>query len=235
MQVTYYGHSCFGVEVNGKHLLFDPFIRPNELAKSIDIKKIKADYILISHGHEDHVADAVEMAINTGAITISNYEIYNWLSKQGVKSSHAMNTGGKWMFDFGKVKCVKAEHSSSMPDGSYGGNPLGFIIESAEGNFYYSGDTALTYDMKLIGEYRKLDLAFLPIGDNFTMGIENAILASSFINCPNIIGMHYDTFPSIKIDQKEALDKFQRAGKKLTLFRIGETINYEFKTTLSKA
>lgn len=235
MQVTYYGHSCFSVTVNGKHLLFDPFIRPNELAKNIDVKKIKADYILISHGHEDHTADAVELAKLTGAITISNYEIYNWLLKQGVKGCHPMNTGGKWMFDFGKVKCVTAEHSSSLPDGTYGGNPMGFIIESSEGNFYYSGDTALTYDMKLIGEYRKLDLAFLPIGDNFTMGIENAILASSFINCPHIIGMHYDTFSFIKIDHKEATDKFQRAGKKLTLFNIGETINYEFKTTLSKA
>lgn len=235
MQVTYYGHSCFSVTVNGKHLLFDPFIRPNELAKNIDIKKIKADYILISHGHEDHTADAVELAKLTGAITISNYEIYNWLLKQGVKGCHPMNTGGKWMFDFGKVKCVAAEHSSSLPDGTYGGNPLGFIIESSEGNFYYSGDTALTYDMKLIGEYRKLDFAFLPIGDNFTMGIENAILASTFINCPDIIGMHYDTFGFIKIDHQEAINKFQRAGKKLTLLRIGETINYEFKTTLSKA
>ncbi|MBI2270033.1 MAG: metal-dependent hydrolase [Bacteroidetes bacterium] len=235
MQVTYYGHSCFSVTVNGKHLLFDPFIRPNELAKNIDIKKIKADYILISHGHEDHTADAVELAKLTGAITISNYEIYNWLLKQGIKGCHPMNTGGKWMFDFGKVKCVAAEHSSSLPDGTYGGNPLGFIIESSEGNFYYSGDTALTYDMKLIGEYRKLDFAFLPIGDNFTMGIENAILASTFINCPDIIGMHYDTFGFIKIDHQEAINKFQRAGKKLTLLRIGETINYEFKTTLSKA
>jgi L-ascorbate metabolism protein UlaG (beta-lactamase superfamily) len=234
MQVTYYGHSCFSVEVNGRHLLFDPFITPNELAKGVDIKNIKADYILISHGHHDHIADVVEIAKRTGAITISNYEIYEWLTKQGLKGGHAMNTGGKWMFDFGKVKCVKAEHSSSLPDGTYGGNPLGFIIESSEGNFYYAGDTALTYDMKLIGEYRKLDFAFLPIGDNFTMGIENAILASNFINCGNIIGMHYDTFPSIKIDQNEAISKFQRAGKKLTLFKINESKQFEFKTTLTK-
>lgn len=234
MKVTYYGHSCFCVEVNGKNLLFDPFIRPNELAKSVDIQKIKADYILISHGHLDHIADAVEIAGLTNATTVSSFEIFNWLKKQGVKNGHAMNTGGKWMFDFGKVKCVKAEHSSSLPDGNYGGEPLGFIVESAEANFYYAGDTALTYDMKLIGEYRKIDFAFLPIGDNFTMGIDNAIIATKFIDCDNIIGMHYDTFSSIKIDHQEAITKFQRAGKKLTLLKIGESKELEFKPLLSK-
>lgn len=234
MQVTYYGHSCFSVTVNGKHLLFDPFITPNKLAKDIDIKTIKADYILISHGHEDHIADTVELAKLTGATVVTNPEICSWLNKQGVKKTHAMNTGGKWMQDFGKLKCVKAEHSSSMPDGTYGGNPLGFIIESTEGNFYYAGDTALTYDMKLIGDYRQLDFAFLPIGDNYTMGIDNAIFASNFIRCDNIIGMHYDTFDIIKIDHKEATSKFQRTGKKITLFKIGESIDYDFKPILSK-
>jgi L-ascorbate metabolism protein UlaG (beta-lactamase superfamily) len=223
VQITYYGHSCFSVVVNGKHLLFDPYIRPNDLAKGIDITKIKADYILISHGHEDHIADAVFLANLCGAIPVANFEICQWLGKQGIKNAHPMNTGGKWMFDFGKVKCVKAEHSSSMPDGSYGGNPMGFIIESTEGNFYYAGDTCLTYDMKLIGEYRQLDFAFLPIGDNFTMGIENAVIASNFIRCDKIIGMHYDTFGYIKINHEEARQKFQREGKELLLFDIGET------------
>jgi len=233
MQVTYYGHSCFSVEVGGKHLVFDPFIKPNELAKNIDITKIKADYILVSHGHYDHTADLVELANLTGATVIANYEIYVWLQKQGIKKAHPMNTGGKWMLEFGKVKCVKAEHSSSMPDGSYGGNPMGFIIESTEGNFYYAGDTALTLDMKLIGDYRRLDFSFLPIGDNFTMGIDNAIIACDLINCSNVIGMHYDTFEPIKIDHDEAVRKFQRAGKRLTLFNISETKNYEFKTRLA--
>jgi L-ascorbate metabolism protein UlaG (beta-lactamase superfamily) len=111
-----------------------------------------------------------------------------------------------------------------MPDGSYGGNPMGFVVETGEGNFYYAGDTALTYDMKLIGEYRKIDFAFLPIGDNFTMGVDNAIIASEFINCPDIIGMHYDTFGYIKINQEEAIKKFAHSGKQLTLMNIGETI-----------
>jgi len=224
MNITYYGHSCFGVEIKGRHLLFDPFITPNELAKDIDITKVKADFILISHGHEDHIADAVSVAKRSGAKVICNWEIYVWLGKQGVENVHPMNTGGKTRLDFGNVKCVSAAHSSSLPDGTYGGNPMGFVIESLEGNFYYAGDTALTYDMKLIGEYRSIDFAFLPIGDNFTMGVDNAILATEFINCSDIIGMHYDTFGFIKIDKHEAQRKFDSAGKQLTLLEIGQTI-----------
>lgn len=224
MNITYYGHSCFGVEVNGKKLVFDPFITPNELAKNIDVNKVEADYILISHGHEDHIADAIALAKRTKAKVICNYEIYVWLSKQGVENIHPMNTGGKVRLDFGNVKCVVAQHSSGLPDGSYGGNPMGFVVESSEGNFYYAGDTALTYDMKLIGDYRKVDFAFLPIGDNFTMGPENAIICCDFIKCNDIIGMHYDTFGYIKIDKKEAINKFERAGKALTLMDIGSTI-----------
>lgn len=225
MEITYYGHSCFGVKVNGKHLLFDPFISPNELAKHIDVSSVPADYILLSHGHEDHVADAVSIAKRTGAKVIVNWEIHCWLQKQGVTNTHPMNTGGKVHLDFGSVKCVNAVHSSSLPDGTYGGNPLGFVVESTEGNFYYAGDTALHYDMKLIGEYRKIDLAFLPIGDNFTMGPENAMICSDFIRCNDIIGMHFDTFGFIKIDTQSAQRKFTQAGKSLTLMKIGETIS----------
>lgn len=223
MNITYYGHSCFGVETGGKHLLFDPFITPNELARHVDATKVKADYILISHGHEDHIADAVSIAKRTGAKVVCSWEIHVWLNKQGVNNTHPMNTGGKWKFDFGNVKCVAAVHSSGLPDGTYGGNPMGFIVETAGANFYYAGDTALTYDMKLIGEYRNIDFAFLPIGDNFTMGVDNAIIASQFINCKKIIGMHYDTFGFIKIDKAEAVKKFELAGNELMLFEIGES------------
>lgn len=224
MNITYYGHSCFGVEIKGKHILFDPFISPNEMAKQIDANTVKADYILISHGHEDHIADAVSIAKRTGAKVICNWEISVWLGKQGVENIHPMNIGGKVKLDFGDVKCVNAVHSSSLPDGSNGGNPMGFVVESSEENFYYAGDTALTYDMKLIGEYRSIDFAFLPIGDNFTMGVDNAIIASEFINCKKIIGMHYDTFGYIKIDKEAAVTKFNHSGKQLTLMYIGETI-----------
>jgi L-ascorbate metabolism protein UlaG (beta-lactamase superfamily) len=224
MKITYFGHSCFGIEVNDKHLLFDPFISPNPLAAGIDVDSVKADYILISHAHEDHIADAVRIAKRTGAKVISAYEIHKWLNKQGVMNTHPMNMGGKWIFDFGKVKCVIAQHSSSFSDGTYGGNPMGFIIETSQGNFYYAGDTALTYDMKLIGDYRKLDFAFLPIGDNFTMGVDNAIIAADFINCEDIIAMHFDTFEMIQVDHKDATHKFERAGNKLTMMEIGQTI-----------
>jgi L-ascorbate metabolism protein UlaG (beta-lactamase superfamily) len=224
MNITYYGHSCFAVEIKGKTILFDPFITPNELAKDIDIESIKPDFILISHGHSDHIADAVMIAKNSGATVVSSYEITQWLNNQGVSNVHPMNIGGHWFFEFGKVKCVVAVHSSTLPDGTYGGNPMGFLIESEEGNLYYAGDTALTYDMKLIGEYKQIDVAFLPIGNNFTMGIDNAIIAADFINCEKIIGMHYDTFGYIKIDHKEATEKFNVAGKELTLMKIGESI-----------
>lgn len=224
MKITYYGHSCFGIEIQDKHLLFDPFISPNPLASGIDVNKVPADYILVSHGHEDHIADLVSIAKRTNAIVICSYEIHVWLVNQGITNTRPMNTGGKWMTDFGKVKCVSAIHSSSLPDGTYAGNPMGFIIESPEGNFYYAGDTALTMDMKLIGEYRTVDFAFLPIGDNFTMGVDNAIIASDFIECGNIIGMHYNTFGYIVIDEEAAVRSFTRAGKKLTLMKIGDTI-----------
>ena len=224
MNITYYGHSCFGVNINGKNLLFDPFVSPNPLAAALDVTGIPADYILISHGHEDHIADAVSIAKRTKAKVICSFESMLWLAKQGVENIHAMNTGGKSRFDFGNVKCVKAEHSSTMPDGSNGGNPMGFVVESSEGNFYYAGDTALTYDMKLIGDYRKINFAFLPIGDTFTMGVDNAIIATDFINCKDIIGMHFDTFPPIKINKEEAIRKFTDAGKKLTLMPIGGTL-----------
>ncbi len=223
MIITYLGHSCFTIEVNNSVLLFDPFITPNELASSIDIKKLMPDYILISHGHQDHIADAVSIAKQSGATIISNWEIVNWLNNQGVEKSHPMNIGGHWFFDFGKVKCVNAVHSSSLPDGSYGGNPMGFLLETKEGNIYYAGDTALTLDMKLIGDYKKIDVAFLPIGSNFTMGIDNAVIASDFIHCDKIIGMHYDTFGYIKVDKEQAIKKFENAGNSLTLFNIGET------------
>lgn len=224
MKITYYGHSCFGVEVNGENLLFDPYITPNPLASKINIGEIKADYILLSHGHGDHVADAVAIAKRTGAKVIGIYEVTEWIGKQGITNVHAMNIGGKFRFGFGNVKCVTAIHSSMLPDGSYGGNPMGFVIETNSGSFYFAGDTALTYDMKLIGEYRSIDFAMLPIGDNFTMNADNAIIASEFINCDRIIGMHYDTFEPIKIDKEETRKKFDRAGVDLYLMEIGQTL-----------
>jgi L-ascorbate metabolism protein UlaG (beta-lactamase superfamily) len=225
MKVTYYGHACFGVEVGGKNLLFDPFISGNELAKNIDINSIPADVIFVTHGHFDHIADAVAIANRTGALVISNWEVCDWLQKQGLTQCHPMNTGGKRKWDFGTVRCTVAQHSSSLPDGSYGGNPVGFILETEEGNFYYSGDTALTLDMQLIPNWSKLDFALLPIGDNFTMGYEDAVVAADFIKCNKIIGLHFDTFGYIVVDRDKAIKAFSDAGKELILMPIGENIS----------
>lgn len=202
--------------------MIDPFITPNPLASGIDVGRIPADYLLISHAHQDHLADATAIAKRTGALVVSNFEIVNWFGKQGVSNGHPLNHGGSVKLDFGRVKYVNAIHTSSFPDGSYGGNPGGFVIESSEGNVYFSGDTALTYDMKLIGESTSLNLAILCIGDNFTMGIEDAIKAANFVNCKRVLGVHYDTFPPIKIDHEEARKKFSAAGKELILMKIGE-------------
>jgi len=225
MKLTYYGHACFAVEAGGKTLLFDPFITPNPLADKIDVEQIPADFILISHGHSDHVADVVDIAKRTGATVIAPYEVGSWFEKKGLENVQAMNHGGAARTPFGRVKLTAAIHSSSMPDGSYGGNPAGFVLETSDGNFYYSGDTALTSDMKLIGEQTALRFAVLPIGDFFTMGIDDAVRAADFVGATKIVGVHYDTFPPIKLDRDAAAKAAQAAGKKLLLPKIGETID----------
>ncbi|MDB5007940.1 MAG: metal-dependent hydrolase [Mucilaginibacter sp.] len=224
MKTTFYGHASFELETGGKKLLFDPFISPNPLAKNIDVNSLKPDYILISHGHGDHIADLETIQKNSGATVICIAEIAEWLGNKGIKEAHGMNIGGGYNFDFGRVKMVYALHSSSMPDGSYGGTPAGFVLYIEGKKIYYAGDTALTLDMKLLAD-EDLDWAFLPIGDNYTMGAEDAIKACEFINCKNIIGMHYDTFPVIKINKSEVAAKFAKAGINLKLPEIGESLS----------
>lgn len=224
MQITFYGHACLGIETGGKHIIVDPFITGNEKASHINIDELKADYILITHAHQDHILDVEAIAKRTGAKIISNYEIVVHYQKLGVKG-HPLNHGGSWQFSFGKVKYVNAIHTSSFPDGSYGGNPGGFVIETSEKNIYIAGDTALTLDMKLIPMCTKLDLAILPIGDNFTMGVEDAIIASDFIECNTVLGYHYDTFGFIEIDHDNAKKQFADKGKKLRLLEIGESLS----------
>ena len=225
MNVTYYGHSCFSVTIEEKILLFDPFITPNQLANTIiDVDAIKADFILLSHGHHDHIADCVRIATQTGAKVVCNVEIEEWLIKQGVSNIHPISAGGKWNFGVFTAKCTAAQHSSGLPDGSYGGNPMGFIIISGEGNFYYSGDTALTMDMQLIPKWAKLNFAVLPIGDNFTMDAADAAACAEMIQCKTIVGVHYDTFGYIKIDPVAATKIFDDAGVDLKLVKIGDRI-----------
>ncbi len=226
MKLTFYGHAAFGLEIGGKKLLFDPFITPNPAAKHIDIMSLKPDYILISHGHGDHMADLEAIQKDSGAQVVGIVEVTHWLENvKGIKNTVGMNFGGNFNFDFGKVKMVYALHTSSMPDGSYGGVPVGFVITSKEGKkIYYAGDTALTYEMKLLAD-EDIDWAILPIGDFYTMGPDDAVKAAGFINCKNVIGMHYDTFPPIAIDKEAAKEKFIKAGLTLHLPGIGESID----------
>lgn len=224
MKLRYYGHSCWLAEIKGKKILFDPFISPNELASHIDINTIEADYILLTHGHEDHVADVESIAKRTQATLVSNFEIINWFAAKGIENGHPMNIGGKWKFDFGTVHYFHAAHSSSMPDGSYGGNPGSFIIESDEGTFYHAGDTGLTTEMNLIPQMVKLDFAILPIGDDFTMGYNEAIIASDMIQCDHIYAMHYDTFGYIVVNKEKVLEAFHTKGKKIKFIEIGESV-----------
>ncbi len=225
MKLTYYGQSCFSVLIDGKHLLFDPFISGNEMANNIDIHNIPADYILLSHAHADHTLDAVAIALRTGAKVICNFEMHEWFVEKGVQNTHPMNTGGSWQFEHFKVKCTVAQHSSSFGDGTYGGNPMGFIIYGNDQTFYYSGDTSLTLDMQLIPKWAQISFAVFPIGDNFTMGIDDAIIASQFVNTKRVVGVHYDTFGFIKIDHQQAKTQFANAGIELNLIPIGESID----------
>ncbi|HBK83858.1 MAG TPA: metal-dependent hydrolase [Flavobacterium sp.] len=223
MKITYYGHSCFGIQIDDIQILVDPFISGNEKAAHIDIDAIHADYILITHAHQDHVLDVEAIAKRTDAVIVSNYEIATYYAQKGFQH-HPMNHGGSWDFDFGVLKYVNATHSSSFPDGTYGGQPGGFVIEGERKNIYIAGDTALSMDMKLIPLRTKLDLAILPIGSNFTMDINDAIMASNFIECDKILGCHYDTFGYIEINHEEAKRNFFENDKDLMLLEIGDFI-----------
>lgn len=223
MKITFYGHASLGIQIKDIYILVDPFITGNEKASAIDINALKADYILVTHAHQDHILDVEAIAKRTGAIIVSNFEIVTHFQNLGLEG-HPMNHGGSWDFEFGNLKYVNAIHTSSFPDGTYGGQPGGFIIEGEHKTIYIAGDTALTMDMKLIPMRTKLDLAILPIGDNFTMGIEDAILASDFVECDKILGYHFDTFGYIEIDHEEAKRKFFDKGKDLMLLEIGESV-----------
>jgi len=223
MKITFLGHASLHIQIGTVNLLVDPFISGNPKAAHIDVNTLKADYILVTHAHQDHILDVETIAKLTGATIVSNFEIVSHFDKLGIKG-HPMNHGGSWEFDFGRVKYVNAIHTSSFPDGSYGGQPGGFVIEGEHKNIYIAGDTALTYDMKLIPLQTKLDLAILPIGDNFTMGIDDAIIAADFVECDKILGYHFDTFGYIEINHENAKRKFFENDKDLMLLDIGASI-----------
>jgi L-ascorbate metabolism protein UlaG (beta-lactamase superfamily) len=188
------------------------------------VDAIEADYILLSHGHGDHVADVEEIGKRTGAELVGMVETVGWFGAKGLKANFGMNLGGTIKLPFGTVKMVAAAHSSSLPDGSYGGLAAGFVVQAEGKTFYFAGDTALTYDMKLIGDRYQLDFAILPIGDHYTMGIDDALVAADWAGASKVIGMHFDTFPPLVINHDEAKAKATQAGKELVLLSVGETI-----------
>jgi L-ascorbate metabolism protein UlaG (beta-lactamase superfamily) len=225
MRVTYYGQSAFMVELQGATLLFDPFISGNPKAPKVDIATLKPDYILISHGHGDHVGDSETIAKQSGATIISNYEIVSWFETKNIKGGIGLNLGGGIDLPFGRVQLVPAWHSSTMPDGANGGTAGGFIVNHKDGTFYFSGDTALFQEMKLFGRRHTIDVAFLCLGDHYTMDMVDAVHAAEFLGTGTVVGMHFDTFPPIAIDHAKAHDLFKAAKKKLILPEPGKTFD----------
>ena len=223
MDLIFHGHSCFSLKTEEVNILFDPASSYLK-TEGVQIADFSPDVILISHGHFDHIADVVEIAKRCSPKVVANYEIASWLGEQGIENAMPLNHGGQYQFDFGSVKYVNAVHSSVLPDGTYGGNPGGWIVQTKQKTIYYAGDTALTYDMKMLGELYDIDLALLPIGDVFTMGISDAIVASQYIQCDKIVGMHFDTFPPISIDRTQAISDFRKADIELILLNINETL-----------
>ncbi|GGH29420.1 UPF0173 metal-dependent hydrolase [Sphingobacterium alkalisoli] len=222
ISITYYGQSCVEFNFNGTKVLLDPFITYNTLAKNIDVSSIHPEYIFLSHGHQDHVADMELIQKNSNATVVAIVETAEWVRKQGVAPEKVVefNFGGTLTLPFGKVKMVYALHTNSTPDGNYGGFPCGYVFFIGDRRIYFAGDTALTLEMKLLSDLH-LDWAFLPIGGHYTMDMIDAVKAAEFVNCKNIVGIHYDTFPPIAINKKEATTLFQKSGLRLELPPIG--------------
>jgi len=223
LKVTWYSHASFLIETDNARLLTDPFITGNPLAP-VKADEVQADYILISHGHGDHVGDSVAIAKRTGAMVISNFEIQNWIAAQGVENVHPQHIGGGFDYPWGRVKLTIAHHGSALPDGTYGGNPCGFLFYIDGRKIYHACDTGLFYDMKLIGE-EGIDLAILPIGDNFTMGPDDALRAVKLIEPGRVVPIHYDTFEVIKQDpQAWALRVGKETAAKVTVMKPGDCL-----------
>jgi len=198
IRLTWYGHAAFALTAGDTHLLVDPFLTGNVFAP-VSADEVEADYILVTHGHGDHVGDTVSIAQRTNATVISNFEICNWLQAQGVSQTHPQHIGGGFQHPFGYLKLTIAHHGSALPDGSYGGNPCGLLLTAEDKKIYLAGDTGLFYSMRLIGE-EGIDLAILPIGDNFTMGPDDALRAVRLIEPRVVVPIHYDTFEVIAQD-----------------------------------
>ena len=226
--ITWHGHATYTLDIDGTSVVVDPFFAPNNPAAKVTAQEVEADFILQTHGHGDHIADTVALAKRTGALVIANFEICNWLNGQGHDNTHALNIGGGYDFDFGRVTMTRALHSSGLPDGSYGGDPGGFMIAAAGRKVYIAGDTALFSDMALIGRDGDIDLAVLPIGDNYTMGPDDAIAALDYIKPRIVIPGHYNTWPLIAQDAIAWAERVQRETQaRPVVLAVGESYRLE--------
>ena len=209
IKLTWHGHATFSVNIDGIDVVVDPFFAGNCPTALKPVSEVSADFILQTHGHGDHIADTVALAKATGAQVISNFEIANWINGHGHDNTWAMNTGGSYKFPFGRVKMTTALHSSGLPDGSYGGDPCGYLVFAEEATLYFAGDTALFSDMMLIGA-AGIDVAVIPTGDNFTMGPDDALASLGYLRPKVVIPCHYDTFPPIAQDMHAWAERVER-------------------------
>jgi len=224
MKLRYFSHSAFQITTeSGKVILIDPFLDDNPTCK-VKSDDVNADYIILTHAHGDHCADAFKIADRCNSLFICVNELADYCTEKGYKA-HNMHIGGAYNFDFGRVKFTIAHHGSVTPDGKYGGNPAGVVITAEGKTLYHTGDTGLFLDMKLIGELDKIDYLLAPIGDNFTMGIDDAVKAVEFVNPGVAIPIHYNTFPVIKADPQEFKTKVEAVGKTARVMAFGEEID----------
>ncbi|MBE2217156.1 MAG: metal-dependent hydrolase [Ignavibacteria bacterium] len=224
VKVTYHGHSALEIRTEDHIILVDPFFTGNK-HNEINPAEVKADFIILTHAHGDHIGDTVEIARKNDSLVIAVHELADYMASKGLRV-HNMGIGGKRDFPFGRVKFTIAHHSSSIDNGEghYMGEAAGVVITAGGRTIYHAGDTGLFLDMKLIGEMNHIDLAMLPIGDNFTMGIDDAVKAAEFINAGMVAPMHYNTFPPIETDPEEFRRKVESIGKKCIIMPFGKEI-----------
>ena len=220
--LTYFSHAAWRIETKGTNILIDPFLDDNPTSP-VKSKDVTADYIIVTHAHGDHIGDTIPIAKANNSTVIANFEIANWCGEQGV-TAHPLHIGGAHEFPFGRVKLIQAFHGSSFPDGTYGGMPAGVLLSVEGKTIYHSGDTCLFSDMKLIGETNPIDVAMIPIGDNFTMGIDDAVKAVEFLKPKKVFPMHYKTFDIINVDPDQFVKKVLQMGIDAQVLEYGSSV-----------